>query len=122
MYSLPRETAQRPLCDLQERGNYLQGRGIFRIEAKALGNMASLEVQQKQFSDGLKALKQARDIFRQVGDSLGESNEALTLGSIYVEQKAFDDAEHEFASALDLSKQNGDKLRQALALNGLADV
>jgi len=90
--------------------------------AGSLQNMASALLWEGEADRAQVMLHEAIDLFRAVGDRLGEANTLQAIGDVHNFRKELDDALASYAQALDLFRAVGSRLGEANTLQAIGDV
>jgi len=90
--------------------------------AGSLQNMASALLWEGEADRAQVMLHEAIDLFRAVGDRLGEANTLQAIGDVHNFRKELDDALASYAQALDLFRAVGDRLGEANTRKAIGDL
>ena len=107
------ETFQSALADADQDQN---------LQANVLKAMGDVQQFRKNMDAALTTYAQALDLFRAVGDRLGEANVLKAMGDVQQFRKNMDAALTTYAQALDLFRAVGDRLGEANVLQAMGDV
>jgi len=95
-----------------------------RLDQSQKGSLARRRgmwfVRHYQMDAALQSYAQALELFRQVGDRLGEANTRKAIGDVHNFRKELDDALASYAQALELFRQVGSRLGEANTLLAVA--
>ena len=111
------EAALREALDLQRK--FSASPASIAASLKALGY--SLEWQYG-FDDATKLLNEARILFAEAGDVLGEANCIQSLGDIALRRSDHDTAQARYEEALPIYRRVGDKLGEAVCIARLGSI
>jgi tetratricopeptide (TPR) repeat protein len=90
-----------------------------RLRAESLRNIASVLYQESEASRALDMLRQALDLFRTVGDRLGEANTLQAIGDVQRFRDENDAALESYQAALGLFRTVGSRLGEANTLKAI---
>jgi diguanylate cyclase (GGDEF)-like protein len=96
--------------------------GPLADRARALGEVATLEIQSGDLASGLERLDEARQLHATLGDRLAEATDLNRIGIAFYSRGELDDAADAYRRALDLLDVDGDTLTVAGTRNNLAKV
>ncbi|MCT7965666.1 CHAT domain-containing protein [Laspinema sp. D1] len=91
-------------------------------EARRLFNLGIEQYQRSQFRDALQSWEQALEIYRQIGDKVGEGKTLHNLGTVYKSLGEYAQAEQYYRQSLEISRQLGDKAVEGTTLNNLGTL
>ncbi len=93
-----------------------------QLRANVLQAIGDVQQFRKEMDAALKSYEQALQLFRQVGDKLGEANVLQAIGDVQQFRKEMDAALKSYEQALQLFRQVGAKLGEANVYLSLGDV
>jgi len=92
------------------------------LRANTLRTIGDVQQFKAQTDAALASYSAALDLFRSVGDRLGEANTLMSIGDVQQFKKQTDAALASYSAALDLFRSVGDRLGEANTLKAIGDV
>jgi tetratricopeptide (TPR) repeat protein len=96
-------------------------RGDLLGQAAMLGGLGLAHYYPRRFDDAADCFREARKLWRQLGEPVGEAGALNCLGNVYLEIRRFSQACTRYREALDLYRKTGDRRGEAVVLTNLAE-
>lgn len=91
-------------------------------QAAMLGGLGIAHYYPRRFDDAADCFREARELWRQLGEPTGEAGALNCLGNVHLETRRFPQAHARYREALRLYRKAGDRRGEAVVLTNLAET
>ncbi len=96
--------------------------GDHSVEARVLGNMASITANNMGYRKGMEYLQHQLEIYRDIGDQGAEAETLNELGKYCIILGEYEQGLQYFQAAVDIWRQRGDRMNESRAINNIGVI